>query len=86
MSKTQVGVSLPSFEHFMASFYGLQEYRPYKTAVDLFFYNNMEKYERNWLYFQLRSARVTSDVIFIVCTFKDNNYKPISAREFQQLL
>ena len=30
--------------------------------------------------------RVTSDVIFIVCTLIDDSYEPISAQEFGQLL
>ena len=29
--------------------------------------------------------RVTSDVIFTVCTLIDNSYEPISVREFGQL-
>ena len=39
-------VSLPTFEHFMASFYGLY-CRPKKTAVDLFLTITWETSERN---------------------------------------
>ena len=45
-------VSLPSFGHFMASFYGLQEFRPQKTAVDLLFTITWKKYGRNWIFFR----------------------------------
>ena len=32
--------------------------------------------------FPHESAHVTFDVIFIVCTFKDNSYEPVSVQEF----
>ena len=36
--------------------------------------------------FRRVSARVASEVIFIVCTLTDNSYEPISVREVGQLL
>ena len=45
----------------------------------------MEKVRAELAIFFL-NVRVTSDVIFIVCSLLDNSYKPISAREFGQLL
>ena len=57
-----------------------------KTAANLFFTITWKKYERNWQFFFVEKACVTSDVIFIVCTFIDNSYEPISAPEFEQLL
>ena len=38
------------------------------------------------IFFIEESARVTADVILIVCTLIDNSYEPISAREFGQSL
>ena len=46
----------------------------------------MEKVRAELAIFFAEKARVTSDVIFIVCTLIDNSYEPISAREFGQLL
>ena len=59
MFKTKVrrGVSLQSFEHFMASFYGLKEHGLWKTAVAGFvfiFTITWRKHERDWLFFSLR--------------------------------
>ena len=45
--------------------------------VDQFFYNNMEKVRAELA----ESARVTSDVAFVVCTLINNSYEPKSARE-----
>ena len=33
-------------------------------------------------FFHRESARVASDVIFVVCSLSDSSFKPISAREF----
>ena len=59
-------VPLPSFEHFLASFYGLYEYRPYKTAVDLFLYNKLN-HARNLIAYvatyDLLEDRIIDEVI-----------------------
>ena len=61
MVELRLVVPLPSFEHFMASFYGLYEYRPWKTAVDLFLYNKLN-YARNLIAYVVTYV-VTYDVI-----------------------
>ena len=61
------------FEHFMALFYSLLRVYTIENCRRFLFDNNMKKIEKN--------ALVTSDVMFIFSTPKDNNYKPINARE-----
>ena len=58
----------------------------HRKVPSIFFYNNMEKVRAELILFSVKKARVTSDVIFIVCTLIDKSYEPISAREFEQLL
>ena len=68
MVKTQLRlvVPLPSFEHFMASFSGLYEYRQWKTAVDLFLCNKLN-YACNLIAYvvtyDLLEDRIIDDVI-----------------------
>ena len=62
-------VSLPSFEHYMASFNGLYNksiLRPLKTAVDLFFYDNMEKTRAEFSLFSVEKARALHLTSFLL--------------------
>ena len=38
------------------------------------------------IFYDWDSLRVTSNVIFIVCTIIDNSYETTTAQEFEQLL
>ena len=56
-----------------------------KLSLIFFFYNNVEKYEFTELALvSLEKVCMlhTSDIIFIVCTFRDNSYEPISMQKF----
>ena len=58
----------------------------HRKLPSICFLQNMEKLRAELAIFFFEKARVTSDVILIVCTLIDNSYEPISAREFGQLL
>ena len=51
-----------------------------ENCLRFVFYNNMEKIRAELALFSVVNARVASDVIFIVCTLKDNSYEQISVR------
>ena len=85
-------VSMPSFEHFMASFVSSIRLQTMKKSGRLFFYNNTEKLKAELALCsvaklpKLNTRCVANRVIFVAYTLIDNSAEPISAREFRQLL